>query len=68
MSNPEHLRRHALECLRLQADCMQLAGDAPSPNLQSHFLRMAGVWSTLTVSEPETNRGWVFSELETQTT
>jgi hypothetical protein len=68
MSNPEHLRRHALECLRLQADCMQLAGDARNPYLQSHFLRMAGVWSALTVSEAETNRRRAFSEVETQTT
>ena len=68
MSNPENLRRHTLECLRLQADCMQLAGDASSPNLQSHFLRMAGVWSSLAVSEPKTSRGRAFSVAEAQTT
>jgi len=64
MSNSEHLRRHALECLRLQADCMQLAGDAPNPSLQSHYLRMAGVWSALAVSAPNKNLGRLFSVVE----
>ena len=43
MLDPEQLRKYALECLRLEADCMQLAGDAPDTNSQSHFLRMARV-------------------------
>src|SRR5476649_824315 len=33
--------------MRLASDCMQLAGDAHSPALQSHFLRMAREWTTL---------------------
>jgi hypothetical protein len=40
------LRKHALECMRLAADCMQLVGDVPNPALQRHFLRMARVWTT----------------------
>ena len=67
MSNLEQSRKYALECLCLEADCMQLAGDAPDTNLQSHFLRMADVWSTLAVSEPTVIRGRTFSEFETQT-
>jgi hypothetical protein len=47
VSESDNLRKHALECMRLAADCMQLAGDVHSPTLQSHFLRMARVWPTL---------------------
>jgi hypothetical protein len=68
MSRPKQMRQRELVCLRLQADCMQLAGDAPSPNLQSHFLRVAGVWSTLAASEPDANAADGFSEAETLTT
>jgi hypothetical protein len=57
MSNPELLRKHALDCLRLEADCMQLAGDARNANVQSHFVRMARVWSGLAVSGPGANAG-----------
>ena len=59
MSNPELLRKHALECLRLEADCMQLAGDARNPNVQflGIFVRMARVWSGLAVSGPSANAG-----------
>jgi hypothetical protein len=34
-------QKYALECLRLAADCTQLARDVPNPILQSHFVRMA---------------------------
>lgn len=47
MSKTNDLRKHELECLRLSAELMQLAGDAPTPALQSHFLRMARVWPIL---------------------
>jgi hypothetical protein len=57
MSKPEQLRKHALECLRLEADCMQLAGDARNPNIQSHFVRMARFWSAIAASDPSTNVG-----------
>ncbi len=42
-----YLRKHALECLRLAAECEQLARDLRIPSLQSHFHRMAKVWPTL---------------------
>jgi hypothetical protein len=47
MSGLKKSRRLALECLRLKADCMELAGDAPSVTLQRHFLRMAKEWENL---------------------
>lgn len=43
----DNLRKHELECLRMEADCMQLAGDVHSPDLQAHFIRMAKEWSVL---------------------
>ena len=43
----DNLRKHELECLRMEADCMQLAGDVLSPDLQAHFIRMAKEWSIL---------------------
>ena len=39
------LRKHALECVRLAADCMQLVGDVRSPTWQRHFLEMARIWT-----------------------
>jgi hypothetical protein len=47
VSESNNSRKHELECLRLATDCMQLAGDIHNTALQSHFLRMARVWSTL---------------------
>ena len=41
------LRKHALECLRLEADCVQLAREVRSPALRSHLLRMAKLWPAL---------------------
>jgi hypothetical protein len=45
VSESDYMRKHALECARLAADCMQLVGDAPSPILQRHFLGMAREWT-----------------------
>jgi hypothetical protein len=39
------LRKHALECVRLAADCMQLVSDVHSLTWQRHFLEMARVWT-----------------------
>jgi hypothetical protein len=47
MSDEEYSRKHALECLRLASDCMQLAGDVGNPALQSRFLRMGKLWTNL---------------------
>jgi hypothetical protein len=43
----DNLRKRTLECMRLAADCTQLARDAHSSDLRSHFLRMAETWDAL---------------------
>jgi hypothetical protein len=44
---PSRSLKHDLECLRLAAECKQLANDVPDPALRSHFLRMAEAWTSL---------------------
>ena len=53
MSESDYWRKHALECLRLEADCLQLAGVVHDPALQTHFVRMAREWSNLAVQGPK---------------
>jgi hypothetical protein len=48
----DRFQQHVLECHRLAADCMQLAGDAPSQAQRSHFLRMARTWTVLAERGP----------------
>jgi hypothetical protein len=43
----DNWRKHELECLRLEADCKQLAADVHGRDLQAHFIRMAKEWSLL---------------------
>ena len=57
MFEAKQLQKHALECLRLQADYMELAGVARSPNMQSHFVSMARFWGTLAASGPSSDAG-----------
>jgi len=42
-----NVQRYALLCLRLAAECRGLAVDAPEPDLRTHFLRMASLWTEL---------------------
>ena len=44
MSEQERILKYQSACLRLEAECMQLAGDVDSASLRSHFLRMARTW------------------------
>jgi hypothetical protein len=67
MLDAKQLRKHALECLRLQADCMHLAEVARSPRVQSHFVAMTRFWSTLAASGPSSDAGPKLSKAETQT-
>ena len=67
MFEAKQLQRHALECLRLQADCMQLAGVACSLNVQSHFVSMAQFWGTLAALGPSSDAGSKLSKAEMQT-
>lgn len=46
--------KHSLECLRLEADCRQLAFETDRPDLASHFVRMARVWAGLAESGSDT--------------
>jgi hypothetical protein len=39
--------KHALECLRLAADCRTLAQSVNTPELKTHFLRMGDTWTAL---------------------
>jgi hypothetical protein len=47
----DHLRKipkkHALECLRLAADCQNLAQSVDMLGHKSHFLQMADIWTSL---------------------
>jgi hypothetical protein len=36
-----------LECLRMAADCRNLAEDSDNPALQKHYFRMAVIWTRL---------------------
>ena len=67
MFETKQLQNHVLECLRLQADCMELAGVARSPNRQSHFVCMARFWGTLAASGPSSDAGSKLSKAEMQT-
>jgi hypothetical protein len=59
VSEPANLRKLELECLRLETDCMELAGAVDSPCLKSLFITMAKEWSTLAVWGLE--HGWRIS-------
>jgi hypothetical protein len=52
MSESDYSLKHALEYMRLAADCMQLAGDVQNPTSQSHFVRTARAWSDLAIRGP----------------
>ena len=67
MSEAKHLRKYALECLRLQADCMELAGVAHGHNVQSQFIDMAQFWGALAVSGPSVNADTEMSQAGMQT-
>jgi hypothetical protein len=62
MFEAKPLQKHALECLRLQADRMQLAAVSRSANVQSHFVSMARFWGTLPASGPSSDAGLKLSE------
>jgi hypothetical protein len=47
MSRSDHAQEHSLNCMRLAADCAQLAADTNRPVWRQHFLRMAKEWRSL---------------------
>jgi hypothetical protein len=54
MSELDHLRKHSLMCMRLAADCAQLAADTHRPAWQAHFFRMAQEWRSLAEKDSST--------------
>ena len=48
----DHARKHALMCLRLAAECRDLAAGVAKPELRARVLRMAGMWEELAVAPP----------------
>jgi hypothetical protein len=42
-----NFRKYELLCMRLAAECRNLAADAPEPDLKTHFVRMARMWTEL---------------------
>jgi hypothetical protein len=47
VSQSSYVQKYALMCLRLAADCRNIAADVAAPYLRAHFVRMAGVWTEL---------------------
>jgi hypothetical protein len=55
VSDSKYLQKYTLTCLRLAAECRNLAADVPASNLKAHFLRMAGLWTELALSPLSTH-------------
>jgi hypothetical protein len=54
VSESERARKHALECLRLAADCRQLAREVDDHTARRRFLRMAEEFTALAERGPDT--------------
>ena len=52
MSNFDHMQKRSLECLRLAAECTQLAASVHRPVWQAHFTAMAKEWRSLAEVDP----------------
>jgi hypothetical protein len=48
-------RKRALECLRFEADCKELAARTNRSELKGHFARMANIWADTAAKEPVTS-------------
>ena len=54
MAKSDIYQKHMLMCLRLAAECNNLAKDAAMPNrARADYIRMAIVWMELAVSQPQ---------------
>ena len=47
MSELDNFLKHKIMCMRLAAECRGLAADAPGPELEAHFLRLANSWEEI---------------------
>jgi hypothetical protein len=52
MSESDYMQKRSLECLRLAADCTQLAASVRRPVWQAHFMAMAKEWRLLAEMDP----------------
>ena len=43
------LQKYTLMCVRMAADCRNLATNAPESDLREHFLLLANMWMELAV-------------------
>ena len=41
------VKKYTIMCMRLAAECRNLAADVPEPELRAHFLYMASRWTEL---------------------
>ena len=41
------VKKYTLMCMRLAAECRNLAADAPEADLKAHFLRLADSWEEI---------------------
>jgi hypothetical protein len=54
MAKLDKSQKHLLMCLRLAAECKNLAGDAAMPNhARADYIRMAKMWMELAVQTPQ---------------
>ena len=47
MSEFDYARKHSLQCLRLAAECRDLAAIASTTEMRARVLRMADMWEEL---------------------
>lgn len=52
MSESSYAQKHALLCVRLAAECRDLAAAAFTPELRARALRMADLWEDLADQPP----------------
>ena len=47
MCESSYIRKHALLCLRLAAECRGIAAEVQESELRAHFLHIASMWEDL---------------------
>lgn len=56
MPESDYIRKHAVMCLRLAAECRDLAAGVATPELRARVLRMADMWEDLADQPPARTR------------
>jgi hypothetical protein len=52
VSESNRVQKYTLLCLRVAAECRNLAEDVPTPELRARFLHMADTWTELADQHP----------------